>query len=82
VTAWSRADWIEQTMPVWRRLVEPVALHIADAMEGALNFGGGEESASLPGMAGMEQMLRPNAAYFGGEHVRPPARARARPACD
>jgi len=59
VTAWSRADWIEQTMPVWRRLVEPVALHIADAMEGALNFDGGEESASLPGMAGMEQMLRP-----------------------
>ena len=33
VAAWSRADWIEQTMPVWQRLVEPVALHIADAME-------------------------------------------------
>ena len=32
VAAWSRADWIEQTMPVWQRLVEPVALHIADAM--------------------------------------------------
>src|SRR6188472_741468 len=59
VTAWSRADWIEQTMPVWRRLVEPVALHIADAMEGALNFGGAEEATGLPGMAGMEQMLRP-----------------------
>jgi putative hydrolase len=59
VAAWSRAEWIEQTMPVWRRLVEPVALHIADAMEGALNFGSGEEAAGLPGMAGMEQMLRP-----------------------
>jgi putative hydrolase len=59
VTAWSRADWIEQTMPVWRRLVEPVALHIADAMEGALNLGGSEETSGLPGMAGMEQMLRP-----------------------
>jgi putative hydrolase len=46
-------------MPVWRRLVEPVALHIADAMEGALNFGGAEEATGLPGMAGMEQMLRP-----------------------
>jgi len=32
VAAWSRAEWIEQTMPVWQRLVEPVALHIADAM--------------------------------------------------
>ncbi|HEY6813210.1 MAG TPA: zinc-dependent metalloprotease [Propionibacteriaceae bacterium] len=59
VAAWSRAEWIEQTMPVWRRLVEPVALHIADAMEGALNFGATEETAGLPGMAGMEQMLRP-----------------------
>jgi putative hydrolase len=59
VAAWSRAEWIEQTMPVWRRLVEPVALHIADAMEGALNFGGTEEAGGLPGMAGMEQMLRP-----------------------
>jgi putative hydrolase len=58
VAAWSRADWIEQTMPVWQRLVEPVALHIADAMEGALSFGG-EEPAGLPGMAGMEKMLRP-----------------------
>jgi len=59
VAAWSRAEWIEKTMPVWRRLVEPVALHIADAMEGALNFGGTDETAGLPGMAGMEQMLRP-----------------------
>jgi len=59
VAAWSRAEWIEKTMPVWRRLVEPVALHIADAMEGALNFGSSEETAGLPGMAGMEQMLRP-----------------------
>jgi putative hydrolase len=59
VAAWSRAEWIEHTMPVWRRLVEPVAIHIADAMEGALNFGGSEEATGLPGMAGMEQMLRP-----------------------
>lgn len=56
--AWSRADWIENTLPVWRRLVEPVASHIADAMENALSLGGGEASA-LPGMAGMEQVLRP-----------------------
>ena len=59
VAAWSRAEWIEQTMPVWQRLVEPVAVHIADAMEGALSFGGSEEGSGLPGMAGMEQMLLP-----------------------
>lgn len=58
VAAWSRADWVEKTMPVWRRLVEPVAASIADAMEGALSTGS-EESSSLPGMAGLEQMLRP-----------------------
>ena len=59
VAAWSRAEWIEKTLPVWRRLVEPVATHIADAMEGALSLGGGEEAGAVPGMAGMEQMLRP-----------------------
>ena len=46
-------------MPVWRRLVEPVAAHIADAMEGALSLGDAEDGRAMPGMAGMEQMLRP-----------------------
>ncbi len=59
VSAWSRAEWIENTMPVWKRLVEPVATHIADAMEGALKFGDGEQTEAIPGLAGMEQMLRP-----------------------
>jgi putative hydrolase len=60
VSAWSRAEWIENTMAVWQRLVEPVAAHIADAMENALTFGdAGDEASALPGMAGMEQMLRP-----------------------
>ena len=35
VSAWSRAEWIEQTMPVWRRLVEPVATHIAPRHSGS-----------------------------------------------
>ncbi len=57
--AWSRAEWIENTMGVWQRLVEPVAAHIADAMEGALSPGDGDDTQAIPGMAGMEQMLRP-----------------------
>lgn len=57
ISAWSRAEWIEQTMPVWQRLVEPVAAHIADAMEGALSPG--DDANQIPGLAGMEQMLRP-----------------------
>jgi putative hydrolase len=58
VAAWSRAEWVEKTLPVWRRLVEPVATSIADAMEGAL-AAGGEDASAIPGMAGLEQMLRP-----------------------
>lgn len=56
--AWSRADWIENTMPAWQQLIEPVATHIADAMEGALSLG--DEDQGMPEqMKGMEQMLRP-----------------------
>jgi putative hydrolase len=58
VAAWSRAEWIEQTMPVWRRSGASGVPHCR-RMEGALNFGGTEEAAGPPGMAGMEQMLRP-----------------------
>jgi putative hydrolase len=34
--AWSRAEWVEKTVPVWRRLVEPVAEHVVAAMGNAL----------------------------------------------
>jgi putative hydrolase len=33
---WSRAEWIEQTLPVWQKLVEPVAEHVVAAMGKAL----------------------------------------------
>ncbi|WP_083450311.1 zinc-dependent metalloprotease [Luteipulveratus mongoliensis] len=34
--AWSRAEWVEQTMPVWRRLVEPVAVGVGNAIKTAM----------------------------------------------
>jgi putative hydrolase len=34
--AWSRAEWVEQTIGVWQRLVEPVAEHVVSAMGSAL----------------------------------------------
>jgi putative hydrolase len=34
--AWSRAEWIEETLPVWKRLVEPVAARMAGALGGIL----------------------------------------------
>jgi putative hydrolase len=33
---WSRAEWIEQTLPVWNTLVEPVAEHVVGALGKAL----------------------------------------------
>ena len=30
--AWSRAEWVEATMPVWRTLVEPVAAGVSAAI--------------------------------------------------
>ena len=74
VSAWSRAEWIEQTMPVWRRLVEPVAAHIADAMEGALTLGDAEAGAA-PARTGRDGADAPaDAADLWGQHVRPAAR--------
>ncbi len=34
--AWSRAEWIEKTLPVWKQLVEPVAERMTGAMSGLL----------------------------------------------
>ncbi|WP_114559888.1 zinc-dependent metalloprotease [Desertihabitans aurantiacus] len=55
---WSRAEWIEHTMPVWRRLVEPVADSMAEASAQALMGAGGDDPAANP-LAGMAEMLRP-----------------------
>lgn len=30
--AWSRAEWVEGTLPAWKQIVEPVAERVADAM--------------------------------------------------
>jgi len=35
--AWSRAEWVEATMPTWHRLVEPVSDGVSAAMTSALD---------------------------------------------
>ena len=61
-TAWSRAEWFEATVPVWQRLVDPVATHVVDAMSGAMP----EEARSLSGpMLGM--MRQVGGAMFGAQ---------------
>lgn len=35
--AWSRAEWVEKTLPAWRELVDPVAGRIVEALTGLLD---------------------------------------------
>ncbi|MDQ3615305.1 MAG: zinc-dependent metalloprotease [Actinomycetota bacterium] len=50
--AWSRAQWIEETVEVWRRLVEPVAEHVVGAMGNALPEEARTMAGPLMGMLG------------------------------
>ncbi|SNS07540.1 zinc-dependent metalloprotease [Actinomadura mexicana] len=48
--AWSRSEWIEQTLPVWAKVCDPIASRMVDSMGGAL--GGGEMPTEMQAMAG------------------------------
>src|SRR6476661_1348497 len=48
--AWSRAEWVEQTMPVWQRLVEPVAAGVNNAIVQAMRSQLGEAGGTVPGL--------------------------------
>jgi len=61
-TAWSRAEWIEQTTDVWRRLVEPVAEHVVGAMSSALPEEARAMAGPLLGMLG-----KAGGAMFGSQ---------------
>ena len=54
--AWSRAQWVEDTMDSWHAIVEPVVTAIAEAMSTGL---GGEAAAELPEIAQLTGMLAP-----------------------
>ena len=60
-TAWSRAEWVEATMPVWTDLVEPVAEGVTDAVGDAMagQLGTLPEGALPPGMEGMLDQAAP-----------------------
>jgi putative hydrolase len=60
--AWSRAEWIEQTTTVWRRLVEPVAEHVVGAMSQALPEEAKAMAGPLLGMLG-----KAGGAMFGSQ---------------
>lgn len=55
VAVWSRAEWVEHTMPTWRRLIEPVADAMTEAMADSV-AGSDAAEAALPGL---DALLRP-----------------------
>lgn len=57
VQAWSRAEWVEHTMATWRRLIDPVATALADAMANLAPEEPPAEGENFLG--GLEAMLRP-----------------------
>ncbi|MGH3424505.1 MAG: zinc-dependent metalloprotease [Nocardioidaceae bacterium] len=50
--AWSRAEWVEETMPTWRGMVEPIAEHVVGAMGEALPEEAKAMAGPLMGMLG------------------------------
>lgn len=60
--AWSRAEWIEKTTDVWRRLVEPVAEHVVGAMGNAMPEEARAMAGPLLGMLG-----KAGGAMFGSQ---------------
>src|SRR5487761_1058007 len=47
--AWSRAEWVEATLPVWSKLCDPIAARAVDAMGGML--AGGQPGAAVGALA-------------------------------
>ncbi|AUI49498.1 zinc-dependent metalloprotease [Arthrobacter crystallopoietes] len=54
--AWSRAEWVEATLPTWKRLTEPVANSIAFALTSALSEQVPEDMKAM--MGGAHSMLQ------------------------
>src|SRR5215472_15292035 len=48
VQAWSRAEWVEATLPVWSKLCDPIAARAVDAMGGILTDDPEEIAGELP----------------------------------
>ncbi len=66
--AWSRAEWVEATLPTWRTLTEPVASSLSEALVTALGgqLDSAPELAGLPGGLEPGQLLRRlGSAVFG-----------------
>jgi putative hydrolase len=50
--AWSRVEWVEQTLPAWRTLIDPLAEKVVAAMTGALPPEAAAMAGPLSGVMG------------------------------
>ncbi|MEO7981811.1 MAG: zinc-dependent metalloprotease [Sporichthyaceae bacterium] len=69
VKAWSRAEWVEATLPQWRALVDPIAAKAVDAMGSMLSGEGGPMSqlgAAPEQLAAMTGPLQQMMTSIGG----------------
>ncbi|HZI96632.1 MAG TPA: zinc-dependent metalloprotease [Actinomycetales bacterium] len=62
--AWSRAEWVEETLGTWRRVAEPVAESVAVAMGDAMAQQAPEEMRPMMAAAG-KMMRQVGGAVFG-----------------
>ncbi len=67
--AWSRAEWVEATLPVWSKLCDPIASRAVEAMSGLLTDDPEELPGDLPpemramvgglgGLGGLSEMMK------------------------
>jgi putative hydrolase len=64
--AWSRAEWVEKTLPTWKGIVEPIAASVGDAMSEAMAAQAPEELRSMIGGA-LPMVRRMGGAFFGAQ---------------
>ncbi|HVN12407.1 MAG TPA: zinc-dependent metalloprotease [Kineosporiaceae bacterium] len=64
--AWSRADWVEKTLPTWKGVVEPIASSVAEAMTSAMAAQAPEEMRAMLGGA-LPMVRRMGGAFFGAQ---------------
>ena len=62
--AWSRAEWVEQTLPTWRGVVEPIAERVGAALGEALAAQAPEEMRGAIGEA-LPMMRSMGGTFFG-----------------
>lgn len=66
--AWSRSEWIEQTLPVWSKVCDPIAKRMVESMGGAMGGAGGipDEMQAMAGpLIGMVKQMA--GAMVGGQ---------------